>query len=770
MKIQDNLRKAAELGVGLTFIATLILAGCGGGGGSSSSSGGGVATTLLDISPSLGKFMEGATVRIKDKNGVLVGEGRINASGVASVPVPTTAPAPLVVEAGLVGDKYFDEKAQGFVTVSGVSGVAVRALVPDHTAVSQVAVTPLTEFAVGALANASGTLPAGITTASAVGANATVAQTFGVSDVLAAPTLVASASAVGNLGATPADIYAIKLAALAHMATAGETAMDVAHRLRNDLNSAAPASGVRAVVQDMNNKISTMPALPPGANLAQVPTLPPAALRMIDLAKANMEAAQNQLANLNTQLTKAQQLNAMLTASLNNASAVMAAMNANATLSIQSAVAAAVAQVQLNATAAMPTITSFSPASGVVGTTVTITGINFNASAAQNEVRFGGAKATVSAASTTSLTVTVPSGALSGPIVVIDMASLYKGAMSASNFTVNAPAVTTPTTPVTPTGGVAGNAAMLASWANAGGYSAAGGNSQYNTPIISKQFATGTGLTLTMTFSALAYNPTTASWVSVTPSGAATTGWSMVSGGTTGWTTNNFGNRSFTVTLSDNADGSVGFSTSLGEVGKFNIAEVTLDGTSLQACQPNCGGTVYPTGSKRLQFTNQVNQNDQYSLWWQGGTDSKGTLLTALPAIGSSFCVNNQLFRAIPNAAAGADNYDVIYSLSCTAANLATAMASTWKSGSARVVSRQTGNTGAPTVLWIDRVTAAAGTTAGSMDWMLNFVVAAVSNSVWNGSVMLAGVQPAGQGMSDWLNKTALNAEAAKQGATVSVP
>ena len=62
-------------------------------------------------------------------------------------------------------------------------------------------------------------------------------------------------------------------------------------------------------------------------------------------------------------------------------------------------------------TNAQPTISSFSPSSGAIGTTVTINGTNFNATPANDIVYFGGVKAVVSAATTTSLTVTVPLGA-----------------------------------------------------------------------------------------------------------------------------------------------------------------------------------------------------------------------------------------------------------------------------------------------------------------------------------------------------------------------
>jgi len=67
---------------------------------------------------------------------------------------------------------------------------------------------------------------------------------------------------------------------------------------------------------------------------------------------------------------------------------------------------------------AQPIISSFAPASGPAGSSVTITGNNFNAAAANNIVFFGAVKANVTAASATSLTVTVPFGATYQPITV----------------------------------------------------------------------------------------------------------------------------------------------------------------------------------------------------------------------------------------------------------------------------------------------------------------------------------------------------------------
>ncbi len=73
-----------------------------------------------------------------------------------------------------------------------------------------------------------------------------------------------------------------------------------------------------------------------------------------------------------------------------------------------------------------PTITSFSPASAEVGASVTITGTNFDATPANNIVYFGSVKATVTAATTTSLTVTVPKSSVYGPITVISNSLLVK--------------------------------------------------------------------------------------------------------------------------------------------------------------------------------------------------------------------------------------------------------------------------------------------------------------------------------------------------------
>ncbi len=67
-----------------------------------------------------------------------------------------------------------------------------------------------------------------------------------------------------------------------------------------------------------------------------------------------------------------------------------------------------------------PTITSVSSYSGTPGSSITITGTNFGSTTGTNIVYFGTVKATVSSASTTSLTVVVPTSASYAPISVLN--------------------------------------------------------------------------------------------------------------------------------------------------------------------------------------------------------------------------------------------------------------------------------------------------------------------------------------------------------------
>lgn len=99
-----------------------------------------------------------------------------------------------------------------------------------------------------------------------------------------------------------------------------------------------------------------------------------------------------------------------------------------------------------------PTITSFSPPSGGVGTSVTINGSNLGAT---SSVLFNGVAAAPASAFNNSVRVVVPSGAKSGPITVVNAAG---STTSASSFQIYAaPAISS----FTPTSGPAGTAVTI---------------------------------------------------------------------------------------------------------------------------------------------------------------------------------------------------------------------------------------------------------------------------------------------------------------------
>lgn len=98
-------------------------------------------------------------------------------------------------------------------------------------------------------------------------------------------------------------------------------------------------------------------------------------------------------------------------------------------------------KITVTSPAASPsTITSFTPTSGLVGASVTITGKNFIAPVI---VAFNGTTAMVSHVTPTTITTSVPNGAMSGSITVTSMG---KNVSTITNFTVTAAIVPTATT------------------------------------------------------------------------------------------------------------------------------------------------------------------------------------------------------------------------------------------------------------------------------------------------------------------------------------
>lgn len=74
-----------------------------------------------------------------------------------------------------------------------------------------------------------------------------------------------------------------------------------------------------------------------------------------------------------------------------------------------------------------PEISSISPTSGPPGATVTIDGTGFSEESSENKVTFGGTRADVTSASTSSLQATVPEEATTGAVEVFVRGELAVG-------------------------------------------------------------------------------------------------------------------------------------------------------------------------------------------------------------------------------------------------------------------------------------------------------------------------------------------------------
>lgn len=98
------------------------------------------------------------------------------------------------------------------------------------------------------------------------------------------------------------------------------------------------------------------------------------------------------------------------------------------------------------------TISSMTPTSGNIGSSVTIVGTGFSATAVNNAIAVNGVPATITSASTTQLVFTIPPTATTGTVLV----ATSSGSASAGTFTVN-----NPVTPDVPPASNFGGSAML---------------------------------------------------------------------------------------------------------------------------------------------------------------------------------------------------------------------------------------------------------------------------------------------------------------------
>jgi len=197
-----------------------------------------------------------------------------------------------------------------------------------------------------------------------------------------------------------------------------------------------------------------------GGNSATVP--PPPSIPTVSAFQPSSGPVGTAVVVTGTNLTGASALsfNGMTaTFAVNSASQITATVPSGATtgkVSVTTAggIASSTTDFTVTAAASSPTITSFTPASGLVGTTVTITGTNLTNA---TSVKLNGTTAVVSTNSATQITTKVPSGATTGTFSVTTAGGT---GTAATNFTVTIPAPTI--TGFNPTSGPVGTSIIVA--------------------------------------------------------------------------------------------------------------------------------------------------------------------------------------------------------------------------------------------------------------------------------------------------------------------
>lgn len=258
MKARTYILKTIALSIVLGTASAVLLSACGGGGGGGGQAG--VQMKTSSIVPAAGMFGAGTTIQVLDANGILLGSGTTNASGVANVSIPSSYSGPVVLVA--TGGTYYDEKLKQYISMTG----SLRAVFPNAN-YNTGGVTPLTEIAASFLLNSSNaiTIP-GVSSATSASAVAVITTTnnaigtmFGVPDPLQPPAAAAS-------GVPASDTYGAVLAYLSELATgtAGNAnALDVTRNLVNDISDGTwdgAASGVPVPTPSAANFAASMVA------------------------------------------------------------------------------------------------------------------------------------------------------------------------------------------------------------------------------------------------------------------------------------------------------------------------------------------------------------------------------------------------------------------------------------------------------------------------------------------------------------------------------
>ncbi|MDD5057446.1 MAG: IPT/TIG domain-containing protein [Sideroxydans sp.] len=434
MLFKPALRKMATLGLAFTAITALLLAGCGGGGSSSTPTP--TASTLGGVA-AVGYPLVGAAVQVVCAGGSTLntttsstGTWQVTFSG-------QTAPCAAQVSGGTINGAA---NTTNYHSISTTTGALNASPLTDLVVANLVGTsTPSTWFA-GLVAN-----PAPLSAITQAAVNASVAN---LAAALPQLPLGANNPLTMTFSATPGTVGDDMLAAL-------QTAMTNSATTYATLLTDASAPGFTAPAASFGTALNTAylgtasggsvtpPATPSGVSASASST------SQISISWTNVSGATSynvyRSTSSNVQIIAGNKITSgtSTTSTPYGDSGLAASTPYYYKVTAVNAAGESGGSSEVSATtqapaAPAPTITSFTPSSGAVGTAVTITGTNFSTTAANNAVSFNGTTATVSSATATSISVTVPAGATSGTISVTTSGGT---ATSAASFTVTAPPV-----------------------------------------------------------------------------------------------------------------------------------------------------------------------------------------------------------------------------------------------------------------------------------------------------------------------------------------
>lgn len=150
----------------------------------------------------------------------------------------------------------------------------------------------------------------------------------------------------------------------------------------------------------------------------------------------------------------------------------------------------------------------------------------------------------------------------------------------------------------------------------------------------------------------------------------------------------------------------------------YTMAQTSLTG-AIACSDPTTGLTaacavpgIYPAGAAEFTGMNEA-ARVRYSLFSSTGTkvtNAQGVALTALPAVGDTFCdpMYSSVYQPITPAPVAGNNYNVISAASCSQTDITTALAGA-ATTTALISTKATGNAVVPNVLLVTYGSATSG-------------------------------------------------------------